>query len=90
VFIHWLSEAIRIVTLSVDPAHVVLTGGVMRLGDRLMAPLSSRLDSDESASSFVASLRLRERTTPLPVTYPAAALGAAELAGGGEPEGSTR
>ncbi|WP_370614910.1 ROK family protein [Mumia sp. Pv 4-285] len=79
-FVHWLCEAIRIVTLSVDPARVVLTGGVMRLGDRVMEPLRAQLGSDEAVSPFVASLRLRERTVALPVDYPAAALGAAELA----------
>ncbi|MGH1565022.1 ROK family protein [Mumia sp. DW29H23] len=79
-FLHWLGEAIRIVTLSVDPARVVLTGGVMRLGPRVIEPLFARLGSDETASSFVSSLRLRERTVALPVEYPAAALGAAELA----------
>ncbi|KAA1420446.1 ROK family protein [Mumia zhuanghuii] len=79
-FVHWLCEAIRIVALSVDPARVVLTGGVMRLGERIMEPLFAQLDSDEAVSPFVASLRLRERIVALPVDYPAAALGAAELA----------
>ncbi|MFD1827321.1 MULTISPECIES: ROK family protein [Mumia] len=85
-FVHWLSEAIRIVTLSVDPAHVVLAGGVMRLGARVMEPLFAQLDATEGVSPFVASLRLRDRTTALPQAYPAAALGAAELAA---PEGAS-
>lgn len=79
-FLHWLGEAIRIATLCVDPARVVLTGGVMRLGPRVMDPLLAQLDVEESASDFVSSLRLRERTLALPVEYPAAALGVAELA----------
>ncbi|KHL19004.1 putative NBD/HSP70 family sugar kinase [Mumia flava] len=88
-FIGWLSEAIRIATLSVDPARVVLTGGVMRLGDRIMEPLFERLDVDETASPFVASLRLRERTIALPPDHPAAALGAAELSVGSDRDDTT-
>jgi len=79
-FVHWLGEAIRIVTLSVDPARVVLTGGVMRLGPRVVVPLFAAFEAAESVSPFVASLRLRERTLALPPDYPAAALGAAALA----------
>lgn len=78
-FLHWLAEAIRILTLSVDPARIVLTGGVMRLGARVVDPLFAQLGCDASASPFASSMRLRERTLALPTDYPAAALGAAEL-----------
>ncbi|MDD9348875.1 ROK family protein [Mumia sp.] len=78
-FVGRLVEAVRIVTLAVDPARVVLTGGVMRLGDRVTKPLFARMDADATASAFVSSMRLRERTLALPVDYPAAALGAAAL-----------
>ena len=86
-FLSWLGTAIRIATLAVDPAHVVLTGGVMRLGERITAPLLERLGHDAHTSPFVASLRLRERTMLLPADHPAAALGAAELS---DPENGRR
>ena len=88
-FVGRLVEAVRLVTLAVDPARVVLTGGVMRLGDRVTKPLFARMDADATTSAFVSSMRLRERTLALPVDYPAAALGAAALASAGQRAGGT-
>lgn len=74
-----IAAAIRVLVLTSDAESVVLGGGVTALGDRMLAPVMSELESSAAASTFLRSLRLVERIDVLPPGSPAAALGAALL-----------
>jgi predicted NBD/HSP70 family sugar kinase len=74
-----IAAAIRVLVLTSDVESVVLGGGVTALGDRMLAPVVSELESSAAASTFLRSLRLVDRIDLLPPGSPAAALGAALL-----------
>ncbi len=63
--------------LTADVDVVVIGGGVARIGGPLMADVAAELSGSAEASSFMRSLRLRDRVELLPEESPAAALGAA-------------
>lgn len=74
-----IAAAIRVLVLTSDVGSVVLGGGITALGDRMLAPVVSELESSAAASTFLRSLRLVDRVEVLPPGSPAAALGAALL-----------
>ncbi|KAB2813462.1 ROK family protein [Pimelobacter simplex] len=74
-----VADAVRLVALTVDPAVVVLGGGVAQVGDRLRVAVAHALAEQAAASPFLRSLDLPGRLRLAPLDVPVAALGAALL-----------
>ncbi|TYL51470.1 ROK family protein [Nocardioides sp. BGMRC 2183] len=74
-----VADAVRLVALSVDPAAVVLGGGVAHVGERLLVAVRSALTAQAAESPFLTSLDLAGRLSLMPLDTPVAALGAAIL-----------
>jgi predicted NBD/HSP70 family sugar kinase len=74
-----VASAIRVLSLAVDPASIVLGGGVAQLGDPLRMAVAQALLAQASSSPFLASLDLAGRLRVVPADYPVAAVGAAYL-----------
>jgi predicted NBD/HSP70 family sugar kinase len=84
-FADGVAEAIRVLSLSVDPRTVVLGGGVAQLGQPLLAAVTEALLRQAAASPFLASLDLAGRVRVIPADHPVAAVGAALLGRSPEP-----
>jgi glucokinase len=74
-----VADAVRTLCLSVDPATVVLGGGVSHLGALLVEAVSDALRAQAASSPFLASLDLAARIRVVPADQPVAAIGAALL-----------
>jgi len=74
-----VADAIRMLGLSVDPAVIVLGGGVTDLGEPLLAVVTAALRAQAVASPFLAAINLAARVRLLPAGVPAAAIGAAMI-----------
>jgi predicted NBD/HSP70 family sugar kinase len=74
-----VAATVRLLCLTVDPAVVVLGGGVAQLGDQLRTAVATALGDQATAAPFLASLDLAGRVRVLPPGAPVAALGAALL-----------
>ncbi|WGY00967.1 ROK family protein [Nocardioides sp. QY071] len=74
-----VADAVRLVALTVDPAVVVLGGGVAQVGERLRVAVAHALAEQAAASPFLRSLDLAGRLRLAPLDRPVAALGAALL-----------
>ncbi|WP_408896603.1 ROK family protein [Nocardioides sp. R1-1] len=74
-----VADAVRLVALTVDPAVVVLGGGVAQVGERLRDAVADALAAQAAASPFLRSLDLAGRLRMAPGDVPVAALGAALL-----------
>ena len=72
-----VASAIRVLSLAVDPASIVLGGGVAQLGEPLRAAVAQALLEQAASSPFLASLDLAGRLRVVPSDYPVAAVGAA-------------
>jgi predicted NBD/HSP70 family sugar kinase len=81
-FADGVAEAVRVLSLSVDPRTIVLGGGVAQLGEPLLAAVTAALRRQSAASPFLASLDLASRVRVVPADYPVAAVGAALLGRG--------
>ena len=75
-----VASAVRLLVLTNDVDHIVIGGGLSRLGDSLLAPVVDQLLRWEDASPFLAALRPSSRLSLVPSWTPVAAIGAA-LAG---------
>jgi predicted NBD/HSP70 family sugar kinase len=74
-----VASAIRVLSLTVDPASIVIGGGVAQLGDPLRTAVAQALLEQAATSPFLASLDLAGRLRVVPSDYPVAAVGAACL-----------
>ena len=74
-----VADAIRTLCLTVDPATIVLGGGVAQLGTSLVDAVAAALRDQAASSPFLASLELADRIRVVPYDQPVAALGAALL-----------
>jgi glucokinase len=74
-----VADAVRTLSLSVDPATIVLGGGVSHLGASLVQAVAGALRAQASSSPFLASLDLGSRIRLVPDDQPVAAIGAALL-----------
>jgi len=74
-----VADAVRTLCLSVDPATIVLGGGVSHLGAPLVAAVADALRAQAASSPFLASLDLAGRIRVVPDDQPVAAIGAALL-----------
>ena len=72
-----IAAAVRALVLTVDPATVVIGGGLSHLGVRLLGDVHEVLHDWERTSPFLASLDLAARVRLVPEGTPVAALGAA-------------
>jgi glucokinase len=74
-----VAAAVRILVLTVDVDHVIIGGGLAKLGPRLMDGVQLVIDGWEAQSPFIRSLELGTRVMLIPSDAPVAALGAAHL-----------
>jgi predicted NBD/HSP70 family sugar kinase len=74
-----VADAIRMLGLSVDPAVIVLGGGVTDLGEPLLTVVTAALRAQAVTSPFLAAINLAARVRLLPAGVPAAAIGAAMI-----------
>jgi predicted NBD/HSP70 family sugar kinase len=74
-----VADAIRMLGLAVDPAVIVLGGGVTDLGEPLLAVVVEALRAQAATSPFLAAIDLPSRVRLLPAGVPAAAIGAAMI-----------
>jgi glucokinase len=74
-----VADAIRMLGLSVDPAVIVLGGGVTDLGEPLLAAVTAAVRAQAAMSPFLAAINLAARVRLLPAGVPAAAIGAAMI-----------
>jgi glucokinase len=74
-----VADAIRMLGLSVDPAVIVLGGGVTDLGEPLLDVVTAALRAQAVTSPFLAAINLAARVRLLPAGVPAAAIGAAMI-----------
>jgi glucokinase len=74
-----VADAIRMLGLAVDPAVIVLGGGVTDLGEPLLTVVTAALRAQAVASPFLAAINLAARVRLLPAGVPAAAIGAAMI-----------
>jgi predicted NBD/HSP70 family sugar kinase len=74
-----VADAIRMLGLSVDPATIILGGGVTDVGQPLLSAVTAALRDQAVASPFLAAINLAARVRLLPAGVPAAAVGAAMI-----------
>jgi predicted NBD/HSP70 family sugar kinase len=72
-----VADAIRMLALAVDPAAIIIGGGVAHVGEPLLAAVTAALRSQAAASPFLAALGLADRVRLLPGQLPVGAIGAA-------------
>ncbi len=65
--------------LAVDPAAIIIGGGVAHLGEPLLAAVTTALQAQAAASPFLAALDLAARVRLLPAGVPVGAIGAAMI-----------
>jgi len=82
-----VADAIRMLSLAVDPAVIIIGGGVAHVGEPLLTAVTAALRSQAAASPFLAALGLADRLRLLPGELPVGAIGAA-LIGNAEMKGS--
>jgi len=76
-----IAATVRLVVLTVDVDHIVIGGGVSRVGEPLLSRVRDVLDDWAAESAFVASLALAARVRLVPADSNVAALGAALIGG---------
>ncbi|MFC7495301.1 MULTISPECIES: ROK family protein [unclassified Nocardioides] len=74
-----VADAVRALCLTVDPATIVIGGGVAQIGEALRVSVAQALLDQAADSPFLASLDLAGRVRVVPADYPVAAVGAALL-----------
>ena len=72
-----VADAVRMLGLAVDPAAIIIGGGVTYVGEPLLAAVTAALRAQAGTSPFLAALDLASRTTLLPDRLPVGAIGAA-------------
>lgn len=77
---HGIALAVQIVALTIDPAVIILGGGMSKTGQPLLDLVTEHLNRSAACSHFIASLSLPDRLRLAPADLPIAAIGAA-LAG---------
>lgn len=72
-----VADAVRMLGLAVDPAAIIIGGGVAHVGEPLLTAVTAALRAQAATSPFLAALDLASRTTLLPGRAPVGAIGAA-------------
>jgi predicted NBD/HSP70 family sugar kinase len=78
-FASGVADAVRALSLAVDPKTVVLGGGVAHVGEPLRLAVADALRAQATASPFLRSLELADRLRVVPSDFPVAAVGASLL-----------
>ena len=78
-----VADAIRMLGLAVDPAAIIIGGGVAHVGEPLLAAVTAALRAQAAASPFLAALGLADRLRLLPGQLPVGAIGAALIGNAG-------
>jgi glucosamine-6-phosphate isomerase len=74
-----VADAIRMLGLAVDPAAIIIGGGVANLGEPLLAAVTAALRAQAATSPFLAALDLAARVRLVPAGVPVGAIGAAMI-----------
>jgi glucokinase len=74
-----VADAIRMLGLAVDPAVIVIGGGVAQPGEPLLAAVTAALQAQAATSPFLAALDLAARVQLVPGGAPVGAIGAAMI-----------
>ena len=74
-----MADAIRMLGLAVDPAAIIIGGGVAHVGEPLLAAVTAALRAQAAASPFLAALDLADRVGCCPAGLPVGAIGAAMI-----------
>jgi glucokinase len=74
-----VADAVRMLALSVDPAVIVIGGGITDLGDPLLTAVAAALRAQAAPSPFLAALNLAARVRLVPAGVPVGAIGAAMI-----------
>jgi predicted NBD/HSP70 family sugar kinase len=72
-----VADAVRMLGLAVDPAVIIIGGGVAHVGEPLLAAVTAALRAQAAVSPFLAALDLASRIRLLPDRLPVGAIGAA-------------
>jgi len=78
-----VADAVRMLGLAVDPAAIILGGGVAHVGEPLLAAVTAALRAQAATSPFLAALDLASRMMLLPGQAPVGAIGAALIGNAG-------
>ena len=78
-----VADAVRMVGLSVDPAAIIIGGGITDVGRPLLAAVAAALREQAATSPFLAALDLAGRVSLLPGQLPVGAIGAALIGNAG-------
>jgi glucokinase len=74
-----VADAIRMLGLSVDPAAVIIGGGIADLGEPLLDVVTAALRAQAATSPFLAAIDLAARVRLMPAGVPVGAIGAAMI-----------
>jgi glucokinase len=74
-----VADAVRVLGLAVDPATIIIGGGITDLGEPLLAAVAAALRAQADTSPFLAALDLAARLRLLPAGVPVGAVGAAMI-----------
>jgi glucokinase len=74
-----VADAIRMVGLAVDPAAIIIGGGVGHVGEPLLAAVIAALQAQAAGSPFLTALNLAASVQLLPAGVPVGAIGAAMI-----------
>jgi len=72
-----VADAVRMLGLAVDPAAIIIGGGVAHVGEPLLAAVTAALRAQAATSPFLTALDLASRIRLLPGHMPVGAIGAA-------------
>jgi len=75
----WVADAVRMIGLAVDPAAIIIGGGITDVGEPLLAAVTAALRAQAASSSFLAALDLAARVRLVPAGVPVGAIGAAMI-----------
>jgi glucokinase len=78
-----VADAVRMIGLSVDPAVIIIGGGITDVGEPLLAAVTAALREQTAGSPFLAAQDLAGRISLLPGTLPVGAIGAALIGNAG-------
>ena len=78
-----VADAVRMLGLAVDPAAIIIGGGVAHVGQPLLDAVTAALRAQAAGSPFLAALDLASRTALLPGQSPVGAIGAALIGSAG-------
>jgi glucokinase len=78
-----VADAVRMLGLAVDPAAIIIGGGVAHVGEPLRSAVTAALHAQAAASPFLAALDLASRIRLLPGRLPVGAIGAALIGNAG-------